>query len=533
MKKPLVYLFNFLICFVFSQNTAGTFEKTFETNQLPNSANIGENSDLIVYKNRLYISDHDSLGNLFLHKASLEGSILWSKKYVFSSPLPAFNIDAYSGHVFLINEFGQSVTNQHIFKIDTLNGNIIDTIGYIPCTSPTNLTKQKNHVILNNGYIVTYACKTGTGKPALFVSDANTGNLISANEFVLPTSLNGLLYDTRISKLGPNSLLLFGRSSSGIYYFCKITNPVTLSNTGFHVLKQHPFLGSLIVESSTEYDYSSNNVFLLFRNSTNNLIIKSDTSLSYFNSYNYVSNNFWASSILNKNNKFYLSASSINVFASITTMQISVFDQNMNHIETTRMNAVPFNSLQAIPFRAVNLAADTNQFVFMGYDAKSNNTSTNNNKLILNKLNLNGNSICSLNSPNYPTFTFSPLQDSIITTLNYSVSVLPTKLNYSFTTSNSNLAQPGACLVSETKNLNMLTSDIKINSINCCDYEIVSAHQNIIKAELINVSGYRRIISNEKNRELNLNLCNHEKGLYFIKLYFENGFVKTIKVLNI
>ena len=157
----------------------------------------------------------------------------------------------------------------------------------------------------------------------------------------------------------------------------------------------------------------------------------------------------------------------------------------------------------------------------MGYDAKSNNTSTNNNKLILNKLNLNGNSICSLNSPNYPTFTFSPLQDSIITILNYSASVLPTKLNYSFTTSNSNLAQPGACLVSETKNLNILTSDIKINSINCCDYEIVSAQQNIIKAELINVSGYRRIISNEKNRELNLNLCNHEKGLYFIKLYFE------------
>jgi hypothetical protein len=65
MKKSLVYLFNFLVCLVFSQNTAGTFEKTFETNQLPNSANIGENSDLIVYKNRLYISDHDSLGNLF------------------------------------------------------------------------------------------------------------------------------------------------------------------------------------------------------------------------------------------------------------------------------------------------------------------------------------------------------------------------------------------------------------------------------------------------------------------------------------
>jgi len=534
LTRVLLVVFSLNTLTLFSQVNPVSFQKVFTTNALSNTVSIGENSEFTFYQNKIYVADHDSSGLLFLHKLDIGGNLIWSKRYQFLPAPPAMNIEGFGGNVFLINEASQGMSAQFIIKIDTSSGAIVDTTIFNPCPPATNRTKNKNHVILDNGLIVTYACKTGSGRPCLFVTNAVSGDLISANEFIEPSIL-GTLYDARITKLTGNSILLYGRGSNGLYYFSKITNPITLANTGLHVLKQNPALGGMVVESATEYNGSTNKIFMLYRfngANTTNVVIQSDTSLNEFKAYKYGAGNYFSSAILQSNNKLYLGAYSMNVFASSGNYLVSVFDLNLNHQQTNQFSAVPFNTLQVIPYRALSLTSDNNSKVYTAFDTRSIATASNNNLLHLYKLNTNAESICSTPFGSAPNFTLSNLQDSLVATLTTTTGLLPFKSSYTITAQNSSITGSMSCIIS---NLTDKTS----NAFNTCVYPNPAKNELTVRSQISN--GYiiitdvlGKIVLNENinSNRTTFNVERLENGCYILKLIDgSNSMIKTEKLI--
>lgn len=513
-----------------------SFERIYSSNALSNTVNIGENSEITHYGNRLYVVDHDSSGLIFLHKLDLGGNVVWSKRFAIQSNLPgsmpALQVDAFGGHVFLINESGQSMGRQHIIKIDTTSGNIADTTGFDPC-APANLrSKNKSHVILDNGLIVTYACKGGTGRACLFVTNSTTGELISAREFIEPSAI-GVFYDTRITKLSGNSVLLYGRASNGLYYFSKITDPITLANDGLHILKQNTFLGSLFAESATEYIPGSDKMYMLFRNNTTNLIIETDTALSEFKGHRFVNNNFMMSNMLHKNNKLYVGAYTMNVIGGTGDYQVSVFNQSLIHQQTNRFTAVPFNTVQTIPFRALNLTSDQNQNIYMAFDARSVSTSSNNNQFHLYKLNASAQSTCSSLSTITPSFAVTNLQDSLVATLSNTAGVIPSKLSYTITQQNSNLNSSLNCIISSSSPKQLEKNQIRIYPNPAGNEVVIESVNENSTVNIYTITGKLVFKGISKSGSLKIDTEKLENGVYIVKSMHEDGTVMNTDKLVI
>lgn len=533
-KGLVTIILLFIFQNILAQVIPVSFERVYTSNALSNTVSIGENSEITCYQNRLYVTDNDSTGLIFLHKLDVGGNILWSKRYTIQSNLPgsmpAFQLDAFGGHVFLINESGQSMGRQHIIKIDTTSGAIVDTTGYDPCAPPNFRSKNKSHVIMDNGYIVTYACKGGTGRACLFVTNSSTGELISANEFIDP-SVIGVLYETRITKLTENSILLYGRASNGLYYFSKITDPVTLANTGLHVLKKNTFLGGFTPESATEYNPGSSKIYMLFRNTTTNLIIESDTTLSEFKAHRFVNSNFMMSNMLHKNNKVYVGAYTMNVTAGTGDYQIAVFNQSLIHQQTNRFSATPFNTLQVIPYRALNLAADANQNIYMAFDARSVATSSNNNQFHLLKLNASAQSTCSTLSSITPSFAVANLQDSLVATLSYTTGIIPSKLSYTISQQNSNLNGSINCIISNLPKHKITHVKVYPNpAINKLSIEMDEEDASLF---IYSITGKLLFTKKIQDKTTKIDIENLENGIYLIQLINSSGSILKAEKLVI
>lgn len=273
---------------------------------------------MMIYKDRLYMLTADSTFKYCVVKKDLNGNILWSKKYNFSK-LGGGNyfFTANAGKISVTHTGGSGA----FLSIDTLNGAISTDYVFNPCP-PNPQNNSDKLVALNNGFVVKLGCNPMTLQQTLYTTNAITGNTIAAMSITTPTNI-GAIGAARITKAGPNSVILYGRTSlTNLMFFIKITNPVTMANTGIHILKkQLPF--DLDPDYGTDVDSVGSTIFALYRNNNTYTYVKTDTSLSSFTAYSRQINNNFVSHVAYKSGTLYSGV--YNVTSSTTQPPVYLF----------------------------------------------------------------------------------------------------------------------------------------------------------------------------------------------------------------
>jgi hypothetical protein len=507
MKKSLLLL-SLLSTFI---SLSQSFQKVYEPNSF---------TDVLIYKSRLYVLESNVSDGYFIVKKDLAGNVIWSNKYAGPGVFGQLFFSSSNGKI-NIGQTGGSTTA--FFTIDTLTGQPSNDYSFFPCP-PNPQNKSDKLISLENGLTVKLGCNPNTLKQTIYTTNAITGNTLAAVSINSITGVGNIM-QARITKIGKNSILLYGITSVNNLMFCmKITDPVTLANTGMRVLKKQ-LPSDLEVDFGTDIDSSGNVIFLLYRSNSQYTYIKTDSTLSSFNSYSRPIDNNFVSHIAYKNNTLYSaiykpnsSTKAFPILSSVNSNFVSI--QNVLYPLAT----VGGTGSATYPNRSFKIA-NTNSDVYFTYSDSN---------LVIVKSNNYGMLNCT-NTTTLPAFTNLVLGDSLSVGISTTVSpfvfytnitVTTTPLSpYTFTTN---------CLT--TGSNDFLGSKIGSMSLVQCsfsEYVINSTHSLIDGVIIYDINGRLvKAIKDVSAEQLKIDLSSQPNGIYLLRAKDVNGHEKAFKIVK-
>jgi hypothetical protein len=508
MKKSLLLLLLLTTLISVSQS----FQKVYEPNTF---------TDVLTYKGRLYVLENNVTDGYFIVKKDLTGNVIWSNKYAGPGLAGLLFFSASNGRI-NIGQTGGSATA--FFSIDTLNGQPSNDYSFNHC--PPNPQNRSDKLIsFDNGLTVKLGCNPSTLKQTIYTTNAITGNTLAAVSVNSITGVGNIL-QARITKAGKNSILLYGITSVTNLMFCmKITDPVTLANTGVHILKKQ-LPSDLELDFGTDIDSSGNVIFLLFRSNSQYTYIKTDSTLSSFNSYSRpISNNF-VSHIAYKNNTLYSAIYKPNSSTKAFPILSSV-NSNFVPIQNVLYPLATVGSTGSATYPNRNFKiANTNSDVYFTYSDSN---------LVIVKSNNYGMLNCT-NTTTLPAFTNLELGDSLNVGISTTVSpfmfyanitVTTTPLSpYTFTTN---------CLT--TGSIDLLGSKVERMSLvqySFSEYVISSTFSLIDDVVVYDINGRLvQAIKNVSAEQLKVDLSSQPNGVYLLRAKDVYGHEKAFKIIKL
>ncbi len=508
--KRILFVAAFFISLL---SQAQSFQKTYDAAY----------ADMMVYKNRLYLLNYDSALKYCVVKKDLNGNILWSKKYSFSAAGGGnYFFTANAGKISVANTGGSGA----FLSLDTLNGAISADYAYSPCP-PNPQNKSDKLIALDNGLVVKLACNPSTFQQTLYTTNAITGNTISAMSIITPTNI-GSIGAARITKAGPNSVILYGRTSvTNLMFFIKITNVVTMANTGMHILKkQLPF--DLDPDYGTDVDSVGSTIFALFRNNNTYTYVKTDTSLTSFTAYTRQINNHFVSHIAYKSGALY--SAIYNVTGSTTCVPIlSSVNDNFTALQTVSYLPIAITGTGAAhnPNRDFKVSASSNH-VYFAYRENAN--------LVISKSNNFGVLNCT-STATLPSFANLALVDSLVAPITQTSSLfsmffsnitIPTYSSsvYSHTTS---------CISVGLNDLTKQSNEVfSLGQSGSSDYVISSGTHTLKNIKVYDITGSLIInVQDINSSKTKIDLSNYPTGIYILKATGAENQEKVFKVLKL
>jgi hypothetical protein len=505
--KRILFVAAFFISLL---SQAQSFQKTYSATY----------ADAKIYNNRLYVLINDSGAKHCVVKKDLNGNILWSKKYSFTSGGTGLFLTANAGKISITNTGGGST----FISIDTLNGAISSDYVFFPCP-PNPQNKSDKLVALNNGIAVKLGCNPMNLQTTVYTTNAITGNTIAAMSIITPTNV-GAVAAARITKSGPNSIILYGKTGPNLLFFIKITNPVTMANTGIHILKKQ-LPSDLDPDFGTDVDSTGSTIFALFRNNNTYTYIKTDTSLSNFTAYTRPINNSFVSHIAYKSGTLYSGV--YNVTSSTTCVPIlSSVNDNFTPIQTVSYPPISITGTgtATYPRRDFKVSANSSHVYFTYHE---------NNNLTISKSSNYGALNCT-STTTLPSFANLALVDSLVTTIttlfsefvNYANITIPTYSSsvYSHTTS---------CISVGLNDLTKQSNEVfSLGQSGSSDYVISSGAHTLKNIKVYDITGSLIInVQDINSSKTKIDLSNYPTGIYILKATSNENLEKIFKILKL
>ena len=506
--KQLLFIAVFFISLL---SQAQSFQKTYSATY----------ADAKIYSNRLYVLINDSGVKHCVVKKDLNGNILWSKKYSFPSAGTGLFLTANAGKISITHTGGGSTP---FISIDTLNGAISSDYIFFPCP-PNQQNKSDKLVALNNGIAVKIGCNPMNLQTTVYTTNAITGNTIAAMSIITPTNV-GAVAAARITKSGPNSIILYGRTGTNLLFFIKITNPVTMANTGIHILKKQ-LPSDLDPDFGTDVDSTGSTIFALFRNNNTYTYIKTDTSLSNFTAYTRPINNSFVSHIAYKSGTLYSGV--YNVTSSTTCVPIlSSVNDNFTPIQTVSYPPISITGTgtATYPRRDFKVSVNSSHVYFTYHE---------NNKLTISKSSNSGALNCT-STTTLPSFANLALVDSLVTTITTLFSEFVSYTNITIPTySSSAYSHTTSCI---SVGLNDVISQPKelftLGQLNSSDYLVSSDITTLKTVKIFDITGNLILnVQDINSSKTRINLSNYPNGIYILKATSNENLEKIFKVLKL
>ncbi|MDP3556477.1 MAG: T9SS type A sorting domain-containing protein [Bacteroidota bacterium] len=508
MKHFLFSILFFSFLFSFGQSFQKSYAATY--------------TDATIYKNRLYVLVRDSGAKHCVVKKDLEGNIIWSKKFGFTTVGGGLFLTANAGKISITHTGGSTTP---FISIDTLNGSISTQYAFFPC--PPNPQNKSDRVIaLNNGVVVKLGCNPMTLQQTIYTTNSITGSTIAAMSITTPTNI-GSIGAARIAKSGPNSVILYGRmSSTNLMFFVKITNPVTMANTGIHILKkQLPF--DLDPDFGTDVDTVGSTIFALFRNNNTYTYVKTDTSLSSFTSFTRPINNNFVSHVAYKNGALYSGV--YNVTSSITCVPIlSSVNNNFTTVQTVSYPPIPITNTgtATYPNRDFKVSCSGGN-VYFAYH--------NSNNLTISKSNNFGSLNCT-GTTTLPSFSTLLLVDSLVSSITATISSFVSYANTSIQSYSSSVySHTISCISVGVADFVKHAEEVfTVGQLSSSDY-LISATSSTIKAlQVFDIAGNLILnLDNINSNKTKINLSNYSNGIYILKATSSEKSEKVFKLLKL
>jgi hypothetical protein len=452
-------------------------------------------------------------------KTDLQGNVIWTNRY-FANNLAANKLISGNGGRLLLNSTGSS--NTPFISIDTLNGNLVNAFVFYPCP-PNPQNKSDRVVALDNGITVKLGCDPGTLKATLYMINSVTGATVSAKSIN-----NSPVGSCKITKLGPNSILLYGVGAGGTLMFIKISDPVNITNGSFKVLKKQ-LPPELAPDFGTNVDPATGNVFVLysdFYGDSIHTIIKTDSSLSSFNSYTRPKVPYMISDIKYSNNTLYTAVYKT-VSTNMANPMIISYNNVLNPLQIVEhpVTSVPMANIN-YPNRAFKIGS-INSDVYFGFNDGVTVMTRSQNHGVLN---------CTTTGI-VPAFNALQLQDSIIVPVTFTNTSFFTYSSYTVTKSPRAATNGSISCLSPTALQQIkgeFFEEIELFRVEQGVHAIKSHNAELKSYKLYDIKG--SVI--EENNMLTstehiLNLSEKGNGMYFLHIKDKAGHEKVFKITSL